>query len=88
MQTNLKCCGVNDPTDWRQSAYGQIPTSCYPEGTSTTYEKGCLALAFDDIGMQYLIILGGVLGATLLAGVVFGCCLGARFRSKSYRNHV
>ncbi|KAB7506463.1 CD63 antigen [Armadillidium nasatum] len=48
MQTDLQCCGVNNPEDWRSEFHHEIPNSCCIDkgdcnrnNPNEIYQKGC-----------------------------------------------
>jgi len=97
MQTNFKCCGANGPRDWMQ--YGRIPQSCCESnescdtaldvvlstiGRGNIYSEGCVDQIFKALKTEIAMYLAGGLALVELLGVIFGCCLGARFGRKYY----
>jgi len=98
MQSNLKCCGFDKYTDWK--VRNAIPDSCCKERSDNCaenvsfndeyeagkkiYVEGCVTKALSDLKIKYVIIAAAVIGGIELLGVIFSCCLAARFRRKNY----
>ncbi|XP_063216155.1 CD63 antigen-like [Bacillus rossius redtenbacheri] len=93
MQTDLKCCGIVEPSDWNnilknatefpRSCCQNMPTSehCSVELASPT---GCLS-ALQKFFVHYAYVLGGMgigIGLVQLIGVVFACCLAKSIRKE------
>ncbi|XP_068630034.1 CD63 antigen-like [Battus philenor] len=96
LQTDLKCCGIYGPEDWKNNSI-PIPdtccagqeikngsaAACTPDSPSF-HKVGCLQKLvpfFNDMAL----LLGGVgLGIALvqLLGVIFACCLARSIRSQ------
>jgi len=51
------------------------------------YTEGCIKKALEKLGTENIIYAGMILAAAEIIGVIFACCLGARFRNKNYRNN-
>lgn len=91
IQKDLKCCGINNASDWTMNSK-PIPQSCCVENQAcnTTisgdiYTKGCLS-TFTDWVKGHVAIVGGVgIGFAFiqLVGILFSCCL-ARAIKKEY----
>ncbi|KAF5307910.1 hypothetical protein FQR65_LT06477 [Abscondita terminalis] len=94
MQHELKCCGMNGPSDWAEIIHNNsLPHTCCPpdvtESPCTTqypdkYEKSCLTELKQAL-VKYGTIIGGVgVGIALvqLIGVVFACCLARSIRKE------
>ena len=67
LQTELKCCGYNGRSDWKQ----HVPDSC------KTYKEGCKD-KFGKFVENNLILIGGIgIGFALLQilGIALACCL-------------
>jgi len=98
MQSNLKCCGYNEYKDWQ--IHGSVPESCClkpGEGCSDgvlnedagsakdkIYVQGCVDKMFSKLNHQYVIIAAAVIAGIEFIGIMFACCLAARFRRKNY----
>ncbi|CAH2217334.1 jg5644 [Pararge aegeria aegeria] len=96
IQTDLQCCGINGPADWKNNSL-PIPSTCCAgqelventpvtctETSPTLHKKGCL----DEI-LTHLkplsLLLGGVgvgIAFVQLLGVIFACCLARSIRSQ------
>jgi len=89
MQSNLECCGVNGSGDWGRIGT-TVPQSCCIEENCTTsdsskiWNNGCSNQIFSILKTEYGMYAAGILAAVELLGVLFGCCLGARFGRKLY----
>jgi len=87
MQSNLECCGVRGSKDWVNV---NVPASCCMEQNCTTsdpskiWNEGCSDKIFSILKTEYGMYAAAILAAVELLGVVFGCCLGARFGRKLY----
>lgn len=100
MQSNLKCCGVNSYQDWLPNIPKSCcadPSHCEDfvgkgltlitsqfTGKEIIYKEGCVDKVFDELKTEYGMYGAAVLAAIELIGVIFGCCLGARFGRKRY----
>ncbi|CAL8126394.1 unnamed protein product [Orchesella dallaii] len=97
MQSKLKCCGSDKYTDW--SKHGPVPESCcinptpgcsdgVLENPSTAEEKihteGCVNKFLSDVKIKWVVYAAAVIAGVELLGIVFSCCLAARFRRKNY----
>jgi len=98
VQSNLKCCGYNEYMDWKNRA-GGVPESCCIKdepGCSNgvidnealakekIYLQGCVGKIFEELRLQYVIIAAAVIAGIEFIGIMFACCLAARFRRKNY----
>lgn len=97
IQTDLQCCGIYGPDDWKKSGIAQIPDSCcasqeIQEGvvmpcnadSKFLHHEGCLGEV-----VKFLTRIGAILGgvglgiaAVQLLGVIFACCLARSIRSQ------
>jgi len=77
IQTNLKCCGVENRADWAEQKMS-IPDSC------GSYTAGCLIMLDEWISSNVLIVAGGALGVAFvqLIGILFACCLGRAIKKE------
>jgi CD63 antigen len=97
MQNNLKCCGYDSYNDWRK--INKVPQSCcikVEEGCSNgvidnpsqakekVYTEGCVDKAFGQLRVKWVIIAASVIAGVEFIGILFACCLAARFRRKNY----
>ncbi|XP_022920882.1 CD63 antigen-like [Onthophagus taurus] len=94
LQHEMKCCGMNGPSDWRQITQNNtLPHTCCPDtvndGTCTinslnVYKASCLEELKDTI-VTYGALIGGVgIGVALvqIIGVIFACCLARSIRKE------
>lgn len=95
-QTDLSCCGINGPTDWKNNSLA-IPDSCCSgqvikegvatsctETSATLHHTGCLAEIL-KLFKGTAMLLGGVgLGIAIVQvlGVTFACCLARSIRNQ------
>ncbi|ODM95263.1 CD63 antigen [Orchesella cincta] len=97
MQSNLHCCGSDSYNDWSKT--GHVPESCClkqapgcsdgvlgsPDKAETTiYTEGCVNKILSDVKIKYVVYTAAVIAGVELLGIVFACCLAARFRRKNY----
>ncbi|XP_005918992.1 CD63 antigen [Haplochromis burtoni] len=90
LQHNLKCCGVNGSSDWKNftSKGNSVPDSCCKNdtkgcgiGTMTdsdkVYQQGCSAAmeTFLKNNILWVIVAAVVIAILQLLGIVFACCL-------------
>ncbi|KAM3961804.1 CD63 antigen [Aphomia sociella] len=96
IQTDLQCCGINGPKDWKNNNI-PIPSTCCDgqeitngtpyncDSTSPTlHQDGCLQKVVQHL-QEIAAVLGGVgLGIAIiqLLGVIFACCLARSIRSQ------
>jgi len=99
MQSNLKCCGYDDYKNW-QNTRTNPPESCckrraegcadgvFSETEEQAMQKihvqGCVNKAFAQLRLKYVIIAAAVIAGIEFIGILFSCCLAARFRRKNY----
>jgi len=87
IQSTLRCCGLNGPTDWLLST----PASCCDGATICTplnaFKNGCR-----DTLNDFIYTSGNVIGAVALGvagielvGFIFACCLANSIRNQSRR---
>merc|ERR1712059_49029 len=100
VQKNLKCCGVENQSDWNDHnnvtfPAGTTPDSCCEGGQAadcgknpqtTKYSRGCYQL-FREQFIDNIAVIGGV--ALGVAGVEFlvvliACCLGKRMGADQF----
>jgi len=90
MQGNLKCCGIDSYKDWSTHGITEVPKSCCVDGknceqqVSSYYPAGCLDKALADLKTEEGMYSAIVVAAVEVLGILFGCCLGARFGRKRY----
>lgn len=93
MQHDLKCCGMNTPSDWSHVGFmdNVIPDSCCKEVPSQgkcdlnsiqVHAEGCMIKLQSAIESNAMILGGVGIGIALiqLIGVVFACCLARSIR--------
>ncbi|XP_028178635.1 CD63 antigen [Ostrinia nubilalis] len=94
IQTDLKCCGIYGPGDWKnnsmpipdsccsaQEIKGDVVAACKPENV---YQEGCYKNVVSFLN-SIAAVLGGVglgIAAVQLLGVIFACCLARSIRSQ------
>ncbi|XP_018533117.1 CD63 antigen [Lates calcarifer] len=96
LQKDLKCCGVNNSTDWRnfKPDKNSVPDSCCRNvttncgsGTMTdatkVYQKGChdAMEALLKKNIQWVIVAALVIAFLQIMGIVFACLLMRGIRS-------
>ncbi|XP_045784409.1 CD63 antigen-like [Maniola jurtina] len=97
IQTDLQCCGISGPGDWKNNTL-PIPDSCCAArevvanktiasctATSPTlHQKGCLGEILNNLKALSLLLGGVGLGIAFvqLLGVIFACCLARSIRSQ------
>ncbi|XP_073519857.1 CD63 antigen isoform X2 [Phyllobates terribilis] len=94
LQTNFKCCGANNFTDWKNfdpfKGTNDVPDSCCKEvstncGKNLTniYTAGCVPTIESMLKTRIGIIAGVALGIAFfeILGIVFACCLMKGIRS-------
>jgi len=88
IQTELKCCGVNGPEDWKPLYRNDtVPASCCEPGRETCTRlsarpEGCKEKLYGLLDESALLLgfVGlGIAGVQLL-GVCLGCCLSRGFK--------
>ncbi|XP_063821535.1 CD63 antigen-like [Ostrinia nubilalis] len=96
IQTDLKCCGIYGPGDWKnngmpipnsccsaQEIKGDVVAACKPENSENVYQTGCYKNVVSFLN-SIAAVLGGVglgIAAVQLLGVIFACCLARSIRS-------
>jgi len=98
VQSNVKCCGYEGYMDW-QKVRENPPESCcksrregcadgvfQDEGQAKQkiHTQGCVNKVFAKLSHQYVIIAASVIAGIEFVGILFACCLAARFRRKNY----
>ncbi|XP_070542373.1 tetraspanin-36-like [Ptychodera flava] len=102
MQKDLKCCGVDNYTDWMKTPWysehpNSVPTSCCKKDTNCTgditkpdllYTEGCYYKLIDTLedNLKYIIIAGAVFAFVMIIGMVFACVLICRTKEVPYIN--
>ncbi|XP_072181105.1 CD63 antigen-like isoform X2 [Diadema setosum] len=97
MQTNLKCCGVNNYTNWlgwNQSQPNTVPESCCVQpGTGCNnlgspsfniHTDGCYDSLKDLLITNIGIVAGVAIGIAVIEvfGIIFACCLMRAIKSE------
>ncbi|XP_023310182.1 CD63 antigen-like [Anoplophora glabripennis] len=93
VQTEFKCCGIYNSTDWTDVGNKEIPMSCckippatmnsFQCNTTNAYHTGCLQ-EFGDFIRDHVTTIGGVgigLAAIQLLGILLACYLAKAIRS-------
>jgi len=96
LQSTFHCCGVDSYTDWKlrlpKSCCVNKAEDCTSAGTQflslfnnkEIWNEGCVETIFTALKTDYGMIGAAILAGVELLGVIFGCCLGARFGRKNY----
>lgn len=95
IQHDVKCCGVNNSSDWSTLPWGishpgQYPSSCCKDSPAVckpggaVYTVGCYETVKDDLERSILIVAGVGIGVAFiqLIGIFFACCLGRSIRKE------
>ncbi|XP_061183828.1 CD63 antigen-like [Saccostrea echinata] len=96
VQTEFKCCGVTNYTEWEALLNNTVPKSCCKKSANTCtgseadiptniYTEGCLS-KFETFVKDNIFIVGGVgigLAFVQIVGILFAFCL-ARALKKEY----
>lgn len=97
MQSKLKCCGSDNYKDWEK--FSKVPESCCIESSTgcsadvlsdeakaknKIYTEGCVSKILSDVKIKYVVYAAAVIAGVELLGIMFACCLAARFRRKNY----
>ncbi|XP_065070841.1 CD151 antigen-like [Rhopilema esculentum] len=100
MQKELKCCGVNGPSDWNNTVWYQkyrgsleTPKSCCKDqkaascGTSSSdnFSKGCVK-AMEDYVSSHIAIIGGIGVGIAFVQLLGMVCAMCLCRATSYDN--
>ncbi|XP_076368642.1 CD63 antigen-like [Tachypleus tridentatus] len=91
MQSNLKCCGANNASEWKEYLGDKLPYSCCPgkdiqkECKKDHYKKGCIDALANFLEDKILVVGGVGIGIAFvqIIGIIFSCCL-ARAIKKEY----
>lgn len=97
MQTQFKCCGVNDYNDWtlnpKYNGTRNLPVSCcdgHPPtcnyGDPSIYKKGCKDFLVEAVN-YFLVIIGAVTAAcavVLLLAIIAAACMAHSVRTSNY----
>ncbi|XP_076350702.1 CD63 antigen-like isoform X1 [Tachypleus tridentatus] len=93
VQSNLKCCGANNATEWRKYYDTKLPYSCCPDGDPSKlclviekhYQTGCVDKLAKFVEDKILIVGGVGVGIAFVQviGIIFSFCL-ARAIKKEY----
>jgi len=99
LQRNLECCGVDEPTYWRDRGFDQIPRSCcinpdpnarcdsYSPADQQVFQAGCVE-RLKELLRTIGIALGAIaiaVGVVEIIGVVFALCLASSIKNKDRR---
>eukprot|EP00112_Aurelia_sp_Birch-Aquarium-sp1_P003489 Seg139.4 transcript_id=Seg139.4/GoldUCD/mRNA.D3Y31 product=Tetraspanin-3 protein_id=Seg139.4/GoldUCD/D3Y31 len=95
MQTQLKCCGVSGPNDWKNvTKTGDVPTSCcrHPESecgykfSVNVYQEGCYQKLSDFLKGSVNSIIGVGIGFAIfqVIGMISTCYLIVKFGKLGY----
>lgn len=84
LQTDIECCGINGPQDWKQTIHNnELPSSCcyaIPVGGACTaadsYKDGCFVTLKNNLQENSQIIIWTAIGFALvqLLAVFLACC--------------
>jgi hypothetical protein len=79
VQKYLKCCGINDPSDYEASGINELPASCYNNGTELN-QVGCYTLVSDQVNEQLPVIVGTLFAVILteFLAILFSICICAK----------
>lgn len=88
IQTELKCCGINGPDDWRSIYRNEtVPSSCCTEPKekctrSLARQDGCKSKLYALLDDSALLLgfAGLSIAGLQLLGVCLGCCLSRGFK--------
>ncbi|XP_013782440.1 CD63 antigen-like [Limulus polyphemus] len=94
MQSNLKCCGANNASEWKKyMGEVNLPYSCCPgkdptkpcQITDDHFTKGCVDALASFLEDKILVVGGVGIGIAFvqIIGIIFSCCL-ARAIKKEY----
>jgi len=95
-QNTLKCCGVNNSTDWSSSSSSfssNLPDSCcdqIPCNTDNTYKDGCLQVVDKLLMKNIHFVAAAAIGLAFLQLllIIFSCCIGHRSaRGRGHSKH-
>jgi CD63 antigen len=87
MQIKLKCCGVDEPSDW---PVGMLPPSCCPQEqqdnctVESAYKDGCYGKLLDRVKSRIGMVGGVAIGIAVveLIGVMFSWCLASAIKKE------
>jgi len=82
LQHKLECCGAQSFKDWGSA----VPASCCRSQpcNNVYFTEGCVEKLFTEFKTDYGMYAAAILAGVELLGILFGCCLGARFGRKMY----
>jgi len=82
LQHKLECCGAQSYKDWGSA----VPLSCckIQPCNNDYFTEGCVDKLFTELKTDYGMYAAAILAGVELLGILFGCCLGARFGRKMY----
>ncbi|KAJ8944205.1 hypothetical protein NQ318_014567 [Aromia moschata] len=92
LQVFLKCCGVDDPLDWKWEG-GKVPDSCCSSKKNCTtlstdcYRKGCAESVYKWFknGLDLLGILAIAIASIEIIGAIFALCLSSSIKNQLRR---
>jgi len=85
MQHNFECCGAQSYKDWGAAGVPVPPSCCKSKPCNNDYfTEGCVDKLFTELKTDYGMYAAAILAGVELLGILFGCCLGARFGRKMY----
>jgi len=70
LQKGLKCCGMNNATNWNKYPHGKIPESCCKTANcdvkipENVYQEGCYKIVTEFMKSNFSIIGGSVIGVS------------------------
>lgn len=85
LEKEFECCGVYSPSDY-DSVNRTIPSSCYKEGATEPFEKGCSTAIIDWI-QDELPAISGIIGAVLfleIFGLIASIAMAVAIGHSSY----
>lgn len=104
LQEKLQCCGVEGYGDWSKTNFASVPESCcltvstgcstgtvyLPEAAAKLiiYTQGCVTKVIDSLPLEHIVWGACIVLAVELLGIIFGCCLAARFKHAKYRSRA
>lgn len=95
LQTNLKCCGVNDASDWLKIGKKEIPMSCCEEkreyqcDPTRAFHKGCVDAIKETLAPAMNVLAITVLAFAIIQtlGIICSCCIASCIKRAQY-DHV
>jgi len=98
VQENLKCCGVNNNTDWQELAFKSMPDSCCEggmvkgcgtDGAVKKFTNGCLVILEKSFSEHIYYVAGVVAGIVVIQilYIIFAACVGRCIRRSSRQTY-